>query len=194
MLMLASCRKPRRKRNSAPLWIRADDAAPMTAQRGFTLLEILVVLAIAGLLSAVALPQFSVISDRLEFTLNRESFERELSGLGYRAFTEGRPFVLSGQYPRKPEAEPEGPLSQPPTLAVASPDEIMEPGQYRALRPVMADDAPLTLPKDWHLTVEKPVIYQVSGFCAGGLLTLAVGGQRYVYDLKAPECRIALVR
>jgi hypothetical protein len=58
----------------------------------------------------------------------------------------------------------------------------------------MADDAPLTLPKGWRLTVENLVVYQVSGFCGGGSLSLAVGTQKYVYDLKSPQCRVELAR
>ncbi|MBY0510769.1 MAG: prepilin-type N-terminal cleavage/methylation domain-containing protein [Rhodospirillaceae bacterium] len=162
-------------------------------QRGFTLLEVLVVLAMVGLLSALALPQFSVISDRLDFTLKRESFERELSGLGYRAFTEGQPLVLSGQYPRDPKRASPAPEIEDP-YSTASLELGLAPGQYRVLQPVMANDAPLMLPKDWRLTAETPVIYQVSGFCGGGSVSLAVGTQRYVYTLKAPECRVELVR
>lgn len=191
MRTLVSCQKLKLRRNNASFNTRS--AVRTAAQRGFTLLEILVVLAMVGLMSALALPQFSVISDRLEFSLNRESFERELSGLGYRALTEGRPMVLSGKYPRNPKDTPVPSADEDKFPAVSLPMDL-EPGQYRVLEPVMANDAPLTLPKDWRLTVETPVIYQVSGFCGGGSVSLGIGTQRYTYALKAPDCRVELVR
>jgi prepilin-type N-terminal cleavage/methylation domain-containing protein len=158
--------------------------------RGFTLLEVLVVLALVGLMSALALPQFAVIRDRLEFSLSRESFEHELSGLGYRALTEGRPFILSGAYPRDPNAEASPWMSDNPLAAVV--EEPLERGQYRTQAPINANDAPLNLPAKWKLVADKPVVYQVSGFCSGGEVTLTVGGQRYVYNLKAPACLVEL--
>ena len=195
MPMLVSFRKAKPRRSSfRRARVRNGMSSARTLRRGFTLLELLVVLSIVGLMGAVALPQFVIMRDRLEFALNRESLEQELSALGYRAFNEGRAFILSGQYPKPGQgaalaasrADFGAALSSPPV------DEIMEPGQYAALQPIMAEDAPLDIPKDWKLIVDKPVIYQVSGFCGGGSVTLAVGAQRYIYALKAPDCRIEL--
>lgn len=192
MQMLVFCQKPKRRNNSAPgLWVDIPVNSPLRG-RGFTLLEVLVVLSIVGLLSALSLPQFSVIRDRLEFTLGRESFERELSGLSYRALSGGRPLVLSGQYPRKPQDDVPGGWTDNQLATVV--EEPIERGQYRTLSPINADDEPLALPPNWKLIAEKPVIYQVSGFCSGGVVTLAVGEQRYVYDLKAPECQVGTAR
>jgi prepilin-type N-terminal cleavage/methylation domain-containing protein len=156
---------------------------------GFTLLEVLVVLALVGLLTAFSLPQFSVIRDRLEFTLNRESFERDLAGLSYRAFKEGRPFVLAGQYPRRADETAASDASQ--QEATDNP-AFLEPGQLRPSHPVLLADAPLTLPAEWQVTVDRPIYYQVSGFCSGGAVKLTVGRRTYAYDVKAPLCQAEL--
>ena len=159
------------------------------AAGGFTLLEVLVVLALVGLLTAFSLPQFSIIRDRLTFTLNRESFERELGGLSYLAFKEGRPLILDGKYPRDAdEIKTSTDVFQTADAATA----FLAPGQLRAVRPVTSKQATLTLPEQWQVTVETPIVYQASGFCGGGTVKLVIGQLRYDYDLKAPTCQAAL--
>lgn len=169
--MLASCRRPK------------PSSDLIRAARGFTLLEVLVVLALIGLLTAFSLPQFSIIRDRLTFNLNRESFERDLSGLRYLAFKEGRAVVLAGKYPRGPEDDKRSEEPDP-----FEEIDFSEPGQLRPVRPVMFLEASLNLPEAWSLSVQEPIVYQPSGFCGGGTVNLLVGDIRYVYDLKAPTC------
>jgi len=157
---------------------------------GFTLLEILVVLTIVGLMTAFSLPQISVMQDRLKFTLNRDSFEREISGLSYAAFKEGRPLILLGEFPRPPGYDRERSVSEAPAFA---PEPLfLHPGELRPERPVTAADATLVLPENWRLSVDKPIIYQASGFCEGGTVKLAIGDQTYAYALKAPTCKAEL--
>ena len=175
--MWASCLKARHSHNAA-------------RQRGFTLLEVLVVLALVGLLTAFTLPQFSIIRDRLTFNMNRESFERELSGLRYAAFREGRAVVLNGEYPRP--AKTEEPASSSSGSIFKNEPDFSEPGQLRPMRPTIYLDAQLTLPDTWSLSVKEPIIYQPSGFCGGGTVDLLIGQVRYVYDLKAPACQAQL--
>jgi prepilin-type N-terminal cleavage/methylation domain-containing protein len=173
--MLDFCRKHKHNHN-----------LKKTAAHGFTLLEILVVLALVGLLTAFSLPQFGIIRDRLTYTLNRDSFESEISNLSYRAFKEGRALVLVGEYPRNPKDEEtalerlqkfdEGQLSR-------------EPGQMRQLWPLNVSDATLSLPEEWRAVVAKPIIYNAAGFCDGGAVTLLIGQSSYTYNLKAPTCQ-----
>ncbi len=159
------------------------------ARRGFTLLEILVVLALVGLMTAFSLPQFSVIRDRLTFTLNRDTFERDIAGLSYLAFKEGHPLVLVGEYPRNPSDE-KTPLER---LQAADEGRLSRaPGQLRPSWPVDLADASLTLPEEWRAVVTKPIIYNASGFCEGGSVTLMIGQSQYTYDLKAPTCQAHL--
>jgi len=168
---------------------RKHSLNPHSSAAGFTLLEVLVVLALVGLLTAVSLPQFGVVRDRLTFTLNRDSFERELGGLSYQAFKEGRALILAGKYPRSPNERPAE--SSPFSDNVSS---FLDNAQLRTLQPILALDAALNLPEDWRVTVEDPIIYQASGFCGGGKVSLLIGRAQYVYDLKAPTCQAVLAR
>ena len=162
--------------------------APRDA-RGFTLLEILVVLALVGLMTAFSLPQISVMQDRIAFTLSRESFETELSGISYAAFKQGRPMILAGTYPRKP-----GDASVLPGEGASPFREVLflQPGQLKPTLPIDVTEAKFDLPEDWSMSIAEPIVYQASGYCTGGKIDVKIGDQRYTYDLKAPTCAVKL--
>lgn len=75
---------------------------------GFTLLEMLVVLAIVGLLAALAFPALATAYDRARIAFARDSIERELDLLPLRAVGEARRLVLdypNGQLPEETTPE-----------------------------------------------------------------------------------------
>lgn len=157
---------------------------------GFTLLEILVVLALVGLLTALSLPQVSVMHDRLTFALNREGFETELGGISYAAFKQGKPLILMGAYPRSEEQTRA--LIDEWEIAEVKEAPLLEEGQLRTLIPASAGEASPNLPISWRMTVEKPIVFQPSGYCDGGDVSLLIGDMRYTYELRAPTCQAQL--
>lgn len=83
----------------------------ISSGRGFTLLEVVVVLAIVGLLTGIALPQLQRLARSVEISNQREALLTAVAGLGYRAYASSSPVVLDGSLRR------EGPSgSQVPSL------------------------------------------------------------------------------
>ncbi len=180
MRMSASCRKrPRMPRSSA--------------ERGFTLLELLVVLAIVSLTGAVVIPRFTAISASFDYALKREGFEQTLNGLAYQAYRDNQDFVLDGAFtaagwdPKSAAKQADGNdiqggLRTRPLIAVAR----------EHLPPVNTIPPPLPLPDGWRLTTSDPIYYRRSGYCSGGSVELVIGQSRYSYALAPPLCQAVL--
>lgn len=62
--------------------------------RGYTLLELLIVMVLLGLLTALAIPRFVTLYASLTAVYQRDGVLRQIAGLGYRAFRQGREFVV----------------------------------------------------------------------------------------------------
>ena len=161
---------------------------------GFTLLEMLVVLFIVGLTSAVVLPRLPLVADSLDFALKRQSFEQTLSGLAYRAYRDNQNFILDGRYDsfgrvpgqNSPDSAPETFRSDLRTRPVSA--------EYREhLAPVIVADVAFSLPEGWELVVAEPILFRGSGYCTGGDAELIVGRLRYAYILNAPSCEAKLL-
>jgi len=153
---------------------------------GYTLFEVLVVVFIIGLISAVAIPRLPVVSERVDYAMKRESFEQALNGLPYAAYRANQNLVLAnaGDLEKLEKGiAADRPLMRSRSAANAVP----------AL-PHTYEKAPLTLPDGWVLETDKPIIYRPTGFCSGGRAILTVGPLEYVYDLQAPRCAVVAVR
>ncbi len=86
---------------------------------GFTLLELLVVLALAGLLLSVVIPRLATIYQGVRSSLSRNQVEIAINGLGAQAYEQGRLLVL----PAAGQGNAPSWLKLPPgwTLTVAEP-------------------------------------------------------------------------
>ncbi len=62
--------------------------------QGFTLIELVIALAIVGLGLSFALPRLTTWVDRLAFSMRQQRFEDALAGLGSRARRSGRTVIL----------------------------------------------------------------------------------------------------
>ncbi len=66
--------------------------------RGFTLLELLLVLLILGLMTALSLPRLLTLSERLQVAHQKDDVLSQINRLGFQAYRAGRSFTLT-QYP-----------------------------------------------------------------------------------------------
>lgn len=72
----------------------------MKVSRGYTLLEMLVVLLMLGLVSGLAVPRLAGLYDRMLFNLERDDVIDQISRLSFLAYREGRAFELL-EWPEK---------------------------------------------------------------------------------------------
>lgn len=162
--------------------------------RGFTLLEMLVVLVILGLTAGVVVPQMSTMGASFDFSLKREAFEQTLNGLAYQAFRDNQDLLLIGDYTDAGRVEGSEPKRDPGASLAASMRTLPAAGEERVHQPPLNPAyAQLPLPAGWRATVSAPIYFRASGFCGGGAVTLEIGRAAYSYELSAPQCHARLV-
>jgi len=165
-----------------------------TPARGFTLLEILIVLVIVSMTSALVFPRLGTMAASYEFATQRDTLEQTLNGLSYAAFRDNSDIILFGTYTqtgrddrRQPKAEVGTTLK--PGLQTRS----LLPDAREHLPPVNPSFARVPLPEGWELVVQDPIYFKGSGYCSGGAVSVSVGSLRYAYEMTPPLCRAVLV-
>lgn len=145
-------------------------------QGGFTLIELVVVLAIIAAISAIAYTYLMPLAARVRVAFDRDDFQRQLLELPQRVRLDGHGGVLTSQSGDR--------LAGGQTIEVegtAKAGNALE--EWQVLR--------LDVPNGWRLVVPQPIFYHFSGGCEGGVvafvLPAAATSLRYV--LTAPLCR-----
>lgn len=136
---------------------------------GYTLLEIVIVLALLGLMAGLALPRMEKLYTGVQHSMQRSEVLRSLANLGYQAWSQQKSFVLI-QYPRSTDTSSKK-NQQESTHNFAEPTELV-----------------FSLPEDWRVTTEHPVIYRKNGICSGGIVTVGYQDIETKYTLAAPFC------
>jgi general secretion pathway protein G len=149
-------------------------AGPRRSQAGFTLIEVIVVLAIIAMLGAVAFTFFPTLTVRVRAALDQDDLEQQLRELPQRVRLSGYGGVLTSQ---SGDNLPEGtPL---PVEGSAKFGAALEP--WRVLR--------IDLPAKWRMRLEKPIFYHFTGVCEGGEVIFALPPVSLRYVLTPPLCR-----
>lgn len=147
-------------------------------QRGFTLLELLVVLVIFGLLASLVAPNFVKVYDRLRASYEKDEILSQLSYLSYQAFQQHKTFELTDFPPIKQE-KPKDELE----LIVIGEETPSEPEPVK-------ERLPLDLPKGWQIHAKQPIVFYPNGICRGGHIELSYQkNQTITIELLPPFCK-----
>lgn len=161
--------------------------------RGFTLFEILIVLAIIGMTSAIVIPRLGTMASSFAFAADRDNLEQTLNSLSYQAFRNNSDIVLAGRYTEDShEAYRERAREPGDILDSALLTRPIFAEEREHLPPVNPTAATVSLPAGWELVVENPIYFRGSGYCSGGTAELHVGRLQYSYVLTPPLCRAVL--
>ena len=149
-------------------------------QRGFTLLELLVVLALVGLVAAIAFPNLERMAAAVTRATERDHILDQFGGLGRRALHRGRNYVVFGTGVTA-EAD-SGVLTGVETSGDGDATELLRDG-YELY--------PIEVPEGWEIRLDPPLLVRANGVCLGAVLTLRYqGAEEEGIELEAPWCRV----
>ena len=174
---------------------RPDKTARATdATRGFTLLEIVIVLVIVAMTSAIVFPRLVTMAASYEFATQRDTLEQTLNGLSYAAVRENADVILFGSYTDAGHSDQKQRRSDfGNTLKPGMQTRSLLANAREHLPPLNPEAAKVPLPAGWSLEVDQPIYFRGSGFCNGGTVSVLIGRLQYVYEMKPPLCRAVLV-
>lgn len=133
-----------------------------TTISGYTLLELVVALALMGLLAATVAPRFVTLYESVQFSNEKETIFAELNSLPYQAFMLGSTIELTTYPVKYTKVESNSTI---PTI-------------------------PLHFPENWRLTTAEPILYRANGTCTGGQLSLHYQQSQLDFELSPPFCQL----
>lgn len=160
-----------------------DEPRPRAGLRsgGFTLLELLLAMTLMGFLVALILPRLDQLYLSFLFWLDQDRVEREIAGLGGRAYLEGRALSLATWPPPAPIPGARPPASGSASVPLAAGAEPLA-GTGEPVR--------LALPEGWRVVVDPPILFRPDGACSGGSVVIEAGEVRRSFRLEPPRCRL----
>ena len=157
----------------------------MSLSRGFTLLELLVVLALVGLVTAIAVPNLERLYGAVTRETDRDYILDQFSGLGRRALHQRRDFVVFGTGGTGESAS--AGLSRETTEAV----EGHNAQGFGALLRTGHEPYVIDVPEGWKVQLDPPLVIRANGVCLGAALTLRYQGEAEPpIELEPPYCRV----
>lgn len=143
----------------------ASTQVPSTRRaNGFSLLELLVVLALVSLIGALALPNLIGLYDSATRATERDQILDQFAGIGREAMLKGHGYAVYGTAPG------------------------LQPG---AARGVGVQTYPLIVPEGWQVELDRPLRVRPNGVCLGARVTLSHPDAPPVeVALAPPYCRV----
>ena len=149
--------------------------------RGITLVELLVVLALLGVIGALVLPNLERFTGSVTRNSERDLILNQIAGLGTEAMLQGRGFVILGTE-ELDELDAEAAQANPDAEAQTAP-----PMHHLTGLPVHR----LDIPDGWRLYLDAPLVVRATGACLGGRLALEHDdAPPVVVELVPPYCGV----
>ena len=146
----------------------------MCRKSGYSLMELLVVLSLVSLISALAMPNLVTLYRNFSNTLALDEIARQINGIGYRAHLARQSYWLESIA-----------ATDIATNATSINESVNADFGSNAIA------IGLDLPEGWSLDVIKPVRYSANGACAGGALNIYFQGTlRHSTNLNPPYCQV----
>ena len=131
---------------------------------GFSLLELLVVLALVSLIGALALPNLMGLYDSATQATERDQILDQLAGIGREAMLKGHGYAVYG------------------TASGLPPSDALNTG---------VQAYPLVVPEGWQVELDRPLRVRPNGVCLGATATLSHPDAAPVeVALEPPYCRV----
>lgn len=158
---------------------------PEAPAAGVTLLELVVVLALLGLLAALALPNLQRLYEGFARTTERDRILEQFAGLGREAMLRGRTYLILGDSPQWAEGQ-----ACPARRASGLDADPLGMSCGSGLADGYALHE-LDLPEGWEVRLNRPLVIRANGVCLGAQLRLIHRGKTVAQvPLIAPHCPI----